>query len=271
MARKRKPEEHANHERWLVSYADFITLLFAFFTTLYAISTVDQKKVGKLMYSMRTAFKVDFFDGGPNGATRMVSILEGISIHDGDKSDAPAPQPVGEPGDGRLKKIAKKLGELALDPALKGKFQVRMEGRGLVISLAEAGFFPSGSATVKPDAVDSLALLARSMSAKDIHVTIEGHTDNVPVHSGRYGSNWELSTARASSVVAMFIDQGLDPAKLSASGYGEFKPVAPNDTSEGRARNRRVDIVLSPDPVSVDVPPDAFAPKVTAPSPSISL
>src|SRR5262249_39134629 len=177
MARKKKHEEHVNHERWLVSYADFITLLFAFFTTLYAISTVDQRKVGKLMYSMRTAFKVDFFDGGPNGATRMVSLMESLRGHGGEAREAPQPTPSEQAQ--KLAAMAKRLGELAIDPALKGKFQVRMEGRGLVISLAEAGFFPSGSAAVKPEALEALNLLARSINDKDIHVGIEGHTDNV--------------------------------------------------------------------------------------------
>jgi chemotaxis protein MotB len=260
MARKKKHPEHVNHERWLVSYADFITLLFAFFTTLYAISTVDQKKVGKLMYSMRTAFKVDFFSGMPNGATRVVTIMEGTGAHENDGQE---PAPVKED---KLGSLAKKLGDLALDPALKGKFQVRMEGRGLVISLAEAGFFPSGTATLKPDAVDALRLLAHTVSDKALHVIVEGHTDNVPVRGGKYASNWELSTGRASTVVSMFIEQGLDPSRLSASGYGEFKPVAPNDTAEGRARNRRVDIVLAPIAAT-----DDSAPNVTAPTPSVSL
>jgi chemotaxis protein MotB len=264
MARKKKVEEHVNHERWLVSYADFITLLFAFFTTLYAISTVDQKKVGRLMYSMRTAFKVDFFDGGPSGATRMVTVMEGLGTHDPDSiaaaaSDHPA----------KLDSLAKRLGSLANDPLLKGKFQVRMESRGLVISLAEAGFFPSGSASLKPEAVAAVKLIEKTVADKDLRVTVEGHTDNIPVRSGKFASNWELSTGRASTVVAMFIEEGMDPVRLAASGYGEFKPVASNDTAEGRARNRRVDIVLSN--ATAEAPADDAAPKVTASTPSVTL
>jgi chemotaxis protein MotB len=270
MARKRKPHEHVNSERWLVSYADFMTLLFAFFTTLYAISTVDQKKAGKLMYSMRTAFSLDFFTGIPAPGTQLVSIIEAVApTPSSEKGKGPGAGPGGV-GKERLQALSQKLGELSVDPLLKGKIQIRMEARGLVVSLAEAGFFPSGTATFRPEAVESLLALARTFNDPIFRVTVEGHTDNIPVRNARFGSNWELSTGRASTVVALLIEKGgIPPARLSAAGYGEFKPVAPNDTEDGRAHNRRVDIVISPQVIDVpaDTPPDAGPPGMaTAPA-----
>jgi chemotaxis protein MotB len=254
--RKRKHPEHVNHERWLVSYADFITLLFAFFTTLYAISTVDQRKAGKLMYSMRTAFNMEFFKGVPGtGSTSLVTIVETLAnALPADKSAVAGPgEGQGGPGKDRMAALSRKLGELSVDPMLRGKIQIRMEARGLVVSLAEAGFFASGSAGVRADAVEPLLALARTFDDQGFRVTVEGHTDNVPVRNGKFSSNWELSTARASTVIALLIEKGgIPPTRLSAAGYGEFKPVGPNDSDEGRARNRRVDIVISPATTDVD-------------------
>jgi chemotaxis protein MotB len=215
------------------------------------------------MYSMRTAFKLEFFSGGPTSATKMVSIMDGLGAYDAKESGAAKAD--------ELSGLATKLSHLSLDPALKGKFQVRMEGRGLVISLAEAGFFNSGSATVRPDAVDALVTIAKTANDPSVRITIEGHTDNVPIRSGKYGSNWELSTARAASVVSLFIEQGkIDATRLAAAGYGEFKPIASNDTPEGRARNRRVDIVLAP--AAADLPvSEEPAPNVTTGPTKLSL
>jgi chemotaxis protein MotB len=257
VARKRKHPEHVNHERWLVSYADFITLLFAFFTTLYAISTVDQKKAGKLMYSMMTAFNVEFFQGSaPPPSSGVIAAVQGAI------AGSHRPIHKKEP---ELSAMARKIAALAETPALRGKFQVRMEARGLVVSLAEAGFFESGSAAIRPDALAAVAELAQVFAPASMNVTVEGHTDNVPVRSGKYASNWELSTARSTSVVAFLIDQGISADRLSAAGYGEFKPVAGNDTPEGRARNRRVDLVIAPPPA--DLSADAEAPALTTPAP----
>jgi chemotaxis protein MotB len=264
--RRRKHEEHVNHERWLVSYADFITLLFAFFTTLYAISTVDQKKAGKLVYSMRTAFNLEFFTGLANAGPNFVNVFDQAAVVTGDKKtdETPATPTAGNgPGNGgpsKLQALSRKLSELSIDPALRGKMQIRMEARGLVVSLAEAGFFPSGSAALRPEATGALLALARTFDEPSYRITVEGHTDNVPVRNTKYGSNWELSTARASAVVALFIEKaGLPPKRLSASGYGEFKPVALNDGEEGRAKNRRVDVVISPE--AADVVVDDRAPR----------
>ncbi len=225
MARRRKPPEHVNHERWLVSYADFITLLFAFFTTLYAISTVDQRKAGKLQYAMMTAFNVQVFS-----------------------SDQPAPgskpTPAIVPPIRVLETDLRQLG----DGDLAGKFSVRRNGDELVISLPEANFFASGSDDVRREALAVLDVLAERIKQYDdsVEVAVEGHTDNLPLKT-RGRTNWDLSVARATAVVRYMLEKhDFDPAHLSAAGYAEFRPVADNDTPEGRAKNRRVDIVVKP-------------------------
>jgi chemotaxis protein MotB len=235
-----------NHERWLVSYADFITLLFAFFTTLYAISTVDQKKMGKMMFSMRTAFNLDFFKGAPTEGAPMMD--HSMSVLEGRAPAAPG-RGAGEGGNGkeRYRKLVAELSKLTDDPELKGRIEVREEKRGVVIALSEAGFFQSGSADLQKGTASALELVARKLRGQGFDIVVEGHTDNVPVRSNKYRSNWELSTARATSVISYFVDQAAyDAERLSAAGYGEHKPVGSNDTPEGRARNRRVDIVVIP-------------------------
>jgi chemotaxis protein MotB len=257
--RKRRPPEHAAHERWLVSYADFITLLFAFFTTLYAISTVDQQKAGKLMFSMRSAFNVDFFQGRTPPSSRFVSVIQGFMTGLDPSLGATEPQGAQLAGQREVSDVARKLAALAEDPNLRGRFQVRMEARGLVISLAEAGFFESGSAEIRPDAYAAAAELADVLAGAGVTIGVEGHTDDVPVRRGKFASNWELSTARATAVIAYLIARHLPADRLSASGYGEYKPVASNQTTEGRALNRRVDIVVTPLVVDVDAPSNLTA------------
>ncbi len=250
--RKKKPPEHVNHERWLVSYADFITLLFAFFTTLYAISTVDQKKVGKMMFSMRTAFNLDFFRGVPGEAMPMTG--NPVTVIEGPK---PAPAGDGNGGTERYNQLVAELRALAEDPQLKGRIEIREEKRGVVIALSEAAFFQSGSADLQKGTAAALELVGRKLKGQGYDIVVEGHTDNVPVRSRTYHSNWELSTARATSVVSYFVEQGEhDPQKLAAAGYGEHRPVASNDTPEGRTRNRRVDIVVLP-PTSQETSPES--------------
>jgi chemotaxis protein MotB len=139
------------------------------------------------------------------------------------------------------------LTQLAEDPALKGRIEIRQEKRGVVIALSEAAFFGSGSADLQKGTSVALGVVAAKLKEKGYDILVEGHTDNMPVRSRTFRSNWELSTARATTVVAYLVDQmGYEPTKVGAAGYGEHKPVAKNDTSEGRARNRRVDIVVSP-------------------------
>jgi chemotaxis protein MotB len=267
LARKKKPPEHVNHERWLVSYADFVTLLFAFFTSMYAISTVDADKMGRLVFSMRASFDSAMF---PPGSDRL-SLVEGAGAASPMARDimenphAPKDKSVQDMNIANLKGLkvnfvpfgvpkgeVKALAKLRRDveamvraKKMEGNVHTRMETRGLVVSLGEGGFFASGSDVLKPEGRLLLDSLAANFSAVENQIRIEGHTDSVPIRTTRFPSNWELSTARATSIISYLVQTyGIDPDSLSAAGYGEFRPIAPNSTPEGRAKNRRVDIVI---------------------------
>jgi chemotaxis protein MotB len=247
MARKHKHPEHVNHERWLVSYADFITLLFATFTALYALSKADASKAKAVADGMREAFGVS----GSKIVHMEALDVEGIpSIKsrlpkgDGNENAKPSPstKPAGKP---EFEQIKKEVEQYLMTKGLMGKVQVDMQERGLVVSLNEAGVFESGNADVKPEAMKVLAELAEKIRQYRNPVRIEGHTDNVPISSRTYPTNWELSSTRATNMARVLTDRfGVPPGKISATGYGEHRPKAPNDSPAGRARNRRVDLVI---------------------------
>jgi len=264
MAKRHKKHEHVNHERWLVSYADFITLLFAFFTTMYAISTVDAQKMGKMVSSVKSSFDGTVFpDGKPtlslstgpgSGESSGKELIRNVKAGRGSESGG-----VGKGGGlagvfgvGGDKGEVRSMGRLQnmVDTALvrdviRGRVSTRIESRGLVVSLGESGVFSSGSDQISAEGLTMLDGLATSLAGVANQIRVEGHTDTVPIHVDRFPSNWELSTARATAVVAYLVRKfGYTPERLSASGYGEFRPIAPNDTVEGRAKNRRVDIVV---------------------------
>ena len=270
MARKKKHPEHVNHERWLVSYADFVTLLFALFTALYAMSNVDKSKARQLKTSMRSAFNLDFFSGTPKPsgletvdqfATPAVPTLgalveiapiaperptgegevgqgagAGAGAGDGGKSEGDTFAEVRE----RLIDLAKELG---------GTVAVHEEKRGMVVSLDESTLFASGSAEILATARDPMARISEKLAGSGMEVIVEGHTDNAPVRGGRYASNWELSTARALTVVHYLQDQGrVDPRRLAAAGFSQYRPVA----KKNKARNRRIEIVLFPHDIALE-------------------
>lgn len=216
------------HDRWLLSYADFITLLLAFFVTMYAISTVDSSKLVPAASSMQMAFE--------GRRQHAVPIPEGGSVV--------PPVPV-DP----LVPVQQAL-RLNLDDALSaGRLELIRDSRGLVVSLPESATFSPASTDVTDGARELIARVAAIVQASGHPMRIEGHTDNVPIRTARFRSNWELSTARASTVIAFLIETlAYDPSQLSAAGYGEFHPRAPNDSAENRARNRRVDIVILEEP-----------------------
>ncbi|MDR0311372.1 MAG: OmpA family protein [Acidobacteriota bacterium] len=263
MARKKKPEEPENHERWMVSYADFVTLLFAFFTCLYAISTVDAAKMGQMVASMRVSFGGQIFDGGSNtltlndlgsgGTTSSSSILADPEFPADDpnglkgarrKTDGDAPKVIlnGEADMGRFKRAL----EAVLSEEIKSNLvRIYLERRGIVVQLGEDGMFDSGSDVIRADGIATLDRIATSLTTIGNHIRIEGHADSVPINTARFPSNMHLSVSRASNVLQrMETVYGMSPQLLSAAGYGEYRPVASNDTSEGRARNRRVDVII---------------------------
>jgi chemotaxis protein MotB len=241
MARKRKHEEHVNHERWLVSYADFITLLFAFFVTLYAISQVDAKKLGKLVESMQSAFDTRVFDAG----SQKLSLSEGSTKGIEQQKLIEPISPLVAHSDSSFRRIQAAVRERLVKENFVDKVRFIQEKRGLVISLTEAGFFDSGEAELKSASLVVLDAIADSVLSLPNQIRIEGHTDTTPIHTSRFPSNWELSTARATYVLSYLTKRfPLAPSRLSVAGYGEYRPVASNATAESRALNRRVDLVI---------------------------
>jgi chemotaxis protein MotB len=277
VARKKKAPEHFNHERWLVSYADFITLLFAFFTTMYAISTVDAQKMGKMVMSMRASFDSGMFtqgsdhlsltqgSGDPSSKPRenLVQNIRLSNQESGSKFSGLSGNSNGE----SLGRLKRNVEALVGAEALKGRVRTYLEGRGLVISMAEGGFFDSGSDIIKPDGLSLLDTIATGLASTGNQIRVEGHTDNVPIRNSKFPSNWELSTARATAVVAYLITKfGFEPVRLSAAGYAEYRPASGNDTIEGRARNRRVDIVVLNPALAQMEPPVSSLPKQSLPT-----
>ncbi|MGE3276399.1 MAG: flagellar motor protein MotB [Vicinamibacterales bacterium] len=226
--RRRRAEPHVSHERWLVSYADFITLLFAFFTMMYAMSTVDAQKFKQVVAAMQVAF--DNGQAMPNGLNSLLPADKGVG--DGGEQD----------GMELLQaEITRRL-QGAIDNEL---VEVERDARGVVISIREAGSFTTGSADLSVAAHTVLDQVAAIIDSTPNAVRIEGHTDDIPINTPRFRSNWELSTARATNVIAYLVGDGaVDASRLSAAGYAEFHPRVPNDSAASRARNRRVDVII---------------------------
>lgn len=263
MARKKEPEKAANHERWLVSYADFITLLFAVFVTLYAMSQSDKKKVEEVAASFRTAFGVT--SGVSSGKPSVIPKTDVMPIPSM-RPQLKNPEKPKTKSDGSVKVQATKkdfkeillsLEKFLVDKKAQDKVNIEITKRGLVISLNEAGFFDSGSAAINPASHDLLAKIAEALLPYGNPVSFEGHTDNIPMRSPAFRSNWELSTARATTLAHYFMDRhSFNPEKISVTGYGEYRPVADNSTEEGRKQNRRVDVVLvGPTSGEIEEPP----------------
>jgi chemotaxis protein MotB len=251
VARKKEPEKAANHERWLVSYADFITLLFAVFVTLYAMSQTDKQKVEQVAASYRSAFGVT--TGASSGKPQFIPKSEMMPVPSM-KPQLKNPEKPKTKGDGSVKAQATKkdfkemlvsLEKFLIDKNAQDKVNIDITRRGLVISLREAGFFDSGSATIKPVGYEVLTKIAEVLLPYGNPISFEGHTDNIPMRSATFHSNWELSTARATNLAHYFMDRhSFAPEKVSVTGYGEYRPVADNSMEEGRKQNRRVDVVL---------------------------
>ena len=254
MARRKKKEEHMNHERWLVSYADFITLLFAFFTSLYAISTVDAKKAGQLVFSTRSAFNMDFFpttkatlgSSHPEPALELptqVSMVREQFVPIKNKK-ATVFNPEGSMSIAEFRSVYNDVSQAVSTKQLYG-VSVSHNKYGIVVSLKDATFFEPGKAELRREALPTLDAVIERLLGKHLDIRVEGHTDGTMFTGTRYRSNWELSTARASSVVSYLIEQFAYPSEsLSIAGFASNKPVGDNTTEIGRASNRRVDIVL---------------------------
>lgn len=259
-------EEHVNHEAWVIPYADMLTLLMALFLVLFAVGRTDIEKFKKLAEGFRQEF-------GNGGSAEIVSVGTGSSgdtpLEGGDgvldnpeivPSDAAieeaiqmAEQAAAETAVEQLDEVREEIQVIAGEQGVGDKVAFRFEGRGLVLTiLNDSVLFEPGKATLQVEGLHVLDVVVASLQRLPNDIAIEGHTDSRPISTPQYPSNWELSTARATSVLRYMLLQGFDPTRISASGYGDTRPVAGNDTPEGQAANRRVEIVI----VS-DIPLDA--------------
>lgn len=238
MAKKKQKKE--NSERWLLTYSDLITLLMIFFVIMYSMSNVDSEKYDSLATSLNNSLSPSFsiVDGGGNnyignGTASNNGNSEFLSNSSSGKTLSPTQE------------IEQDLKNYLETHNLTSQVNLHIEPQGLVLSLNENVFFESGKAEIQPDYKKNLLEISEILNTFDNNVAIEGHTDNVPISNSHFKSNWELAAVRATNVVHLLIDEGhMNPSKLSATSYGEYRPVASNDTAEGRAKNRRIDIVL---------------------------
>ena len=257
-------EEHENEERWLVSFADMMTLLFCLFMVLFAISSVNTSKFEALQKSLNDAFSGAVLDGGksmlnagssadetqqssvqpPLPSLRPLTDIKGAKTSKQSTAEA---EKASKQEEQDFRALKRRIDNLAKDAGLQGKVNVTIRRRGLVIQLlTDKVFFQSGSATLKPYAkglVDKIAVVVRGERKHPI--VIEGHTDSQPISGSQYPSNWELSGARAGAVIRDFTANGVNPRRVSGGMYASQEPIDSNSTSDGRAKNRRVEIVLS--------------------------
>jgi chemotaxis protein MotB len=263
MARKRKPEEHENLERWLVSYADFITLLFAFFVVMYAISQVNEGKYRVLSDSLLQAFQSS---AAPTQKVSTDSAAQAVLAKQAStivppirKSDAQSAQQSVQfkKETEKMKGIAKDIMKVMERLVKSGQVKVTQSARGIAIEINASVLFASAQAALEGESLKVLKAVAEVLTEVENSIQVEGYSDNAPINSPMYPSNWELSSARASSVARLFEETGIAPKRIVVLGYGENKPVDSNDTPEGRARNRRVTVMIlsaGHDKVISDIP-----------------
>lgn len=258
MARRKKhPEDHDNHERWLISYADFITLLFAFFVVMYAISSVNEGKYRVLSDSLTHAFRSATKTPGETLPTPQAA---GPFLPMPAPRKSPAPHKQQE----KMRRIAKDILQV-LGPLVRdGQVRVTESSRGIAVEINASVLFEPGQATLHGNSVQALQAVGRVLAGVEHPVQVEGHTDDTPISTAYFPSNWELSAARASSVVRLFVETGVAAPRLTAVGYGDNRPVRPNDGPENRARNRRVTVMI------LSAAPEQITEVPLAPSPGAS-
>jgi len=234
-------ESQESHERWLISYADFITLLFAFFVVMYAISSVNETKYKKVSGALENAFS------GP--VPKTTENQSSGKLHSGANptleqvARAVAEQRKQQE---KMADVARDLSQ-ALGPLVsQGKVNISRSARGVKVDISDSVLFAQGQAELSSASIGLLKTLSSVIKDKTIRLEVGGHTDDVPIHNPSFPSNWELSAVRASTVVRLFRDQGVDEYRMTAVGYGSTRPVLPNDTAAARTRNRRVSLMILP-------------------------
>ena len=256
--RRKKPEEHINHERWLVSYADFITLLFAFFVVMYAISSVNEGKYRILSQSLVAAFRTPPHSlepiqigkveaAAPPADAPLKSFPAPMRIKGLPESMAAkiaAPKPAAKTAPPDIRKMGAAIEKRLRDLISSKIVSVNIHKEWVDIKINTDLLFSSGSIVLAPSAKPVIQDVSHALRGLPVQVQVEGFTDNVPIHSPIFPSNWELSAARAASVVHQMTENGIQPQRLAAVGYGQYHPVASNATPQGRAQNRRVELVV---------------------------
>lgn len=254
MARRKKRIDHDNHDRWLISYADFITLLFAFFVVMYSISSVNEGKYKVFSDSLSIAF-----------TNQPKSASEGLLKPEEQRLRALVDRRTARLGEQQrkiqeqMKKIAGNLGQVMAPMVNQGQVNIVQTRRGVVLDISASALFRAGEASLQPSSIEVLKQMATVLGKEDYAIEVEGHTDDVPIATAQFPSNWELSTARASSVVRLLIDNGVAAKRLTAVGLASNQPLVPNTTPENRAKNRRVTVTI--------VSPDMERGATTAPAP----
>lgn len=241
VAKKHKKEHHEEHvdESWLVPYADILTLLLALFIVLFASSSIDAVKFQKLSATFQSVFE------GGSGVMDQPSPVEPMDP----KSDAPPKSSAYVEDQQALSQVKDKVDNFIANNELEKQFATKMTDEGLLVTIRDSVLFDPGKADVK----QAYLPIAQELSEilvfdPERSVVVTGHTDNVPMNNEEFGSNWELSVMRAVNFLKIMVDSNpsLDPMYFSAKGYGEYKPIATNDTPQGRATNRRVEVLIQP-------------------------
>lgn len=255
MARRHKHEEHQNHEAWAIPYGDLITLLLAFFVVMYAVSSVNEGKYRVLSDALTAAFRgtprspepvqLDTKPTGRGGKGQYPGSTLRSTTPTRDSGEAAAQNRAGsEGGSLELARIAREVEDSLAELVAKNLVIVRQHKQWLEIEIRTDILFASGDAQVAAGARPVLERVAGILAGLPNPLRVEGHTDNVPIRTVAYPSNWELSAARAASVVHLFMTLGVDPSRMEISGFGEYRPKTPNDTAAGRGQNRRVVIIV---------------------------
>ena len=243
--------EHQNHERWLVSYADFITLLFAFFVVMFASTQSDKARAARVSDAVKKAFE----DGHSFNTPAAIAKILGGAVDELGPGNIQMKGPGGAfrgnknvQSEFDLTKPLETLSKKLEEEIKEGKVEVSLAPKGLVVSLKQAAFFPSGTDVIDPATFPVLEKIATTLNKVSNPVRVEGHTDSVPIHAPRFRSNWELSAARSIAMMELLADRfQVSYQRLAIIGYADTLPVSANDTPEGRARNRRVDLVILSD------------------------
>lgn len=250
MSRRRKHggEAHGSSERWLLSYADFITLLFAFFVVMYAHSQVDKDKAKKVSESVKASLENGAVAAAISGFLGRAPDLKANERGFANPAAGPRKDAVAMTANAAVAELMPSIESLRKEfekEIAAGKIQLELTPRGLVVSMKEAAFFPPAGDVVEPAAYPMIERLSRTLRGLPNPIRLEGHTDSTPIHSTRFRSNWELAAARSIAMMELLSSRYEIPqSRMAVAGYADTVPLAPNDTAAGRARNRRVDIIL---------------------------